>query len=177
MDRKSVVVWMLALSSVGVLARLFVHQPNFAPITALALVAGYYLPKKWSLIVPLAAVFFSDVVLGFYDLPVMAAVYGSYLAAWALAQGARASGSVSALVPATLLSSVIFFAATNAAVWAFTPMYVKTAAGLYQSYAMAVPFFKWTLASDIIYTSAFVAVMAFVMNAKRASMTYGVHQG
>jgi hypothetical protein len=174
MERKTAFVWMLALSSVGVLARLLDHQPNFAPITALALIAGFYLPKKWSLIVPLAAMLASDIVIGFYDLPVMAAVYGSYAIAWALARFARASESKSALIPATLFSSLIFFALTNAAVWAFTPMYAKTAAGLYQSYAMAVPFFKWALAADIIYTVAFVGIIETVMNAKRSMITYGL---
>lgn len=153
------IAWMLALSGVGVLARLMVHEPNFAPMTALALVAGYYLPKKWGVIVPLTAVLLSDLVLGFYDLPVMAAVYASYVLSWLMAKWARSTGSASALVPATLLSSVLFFVATNAAVWAFTPMYAKTTAGLYQAYAMAVPFFKWTLASDIFYTTAFVGVI------------------
>lgn len=162
MERKTALIFSLTLSLVGIVARLISHQPNFAPITALALVAGFYLPKKYSLVVPLAAVFLSDLVLGFYTLPVMAAVYGSYIIAWGLANIARRSQTKSSLMPATLFSSVIFFALTNAVVWAFTPLYAKTLAGLYQSYAMAVPFFRWTLASDLIYTAAFVAVIELV---------------
>ena len=171
-------VGIVALSSVGIAARLMVHQPNFAPITALALIAGYYLPKKTGWLVPLLAVLISDCILGFYAWPVMAAVYGSYLASWALARWAQTSGSRSALLPATLISSVLFFLVTNGAVWAFTPLYAKTWLGLYDCYAMAVPFFRSTLLSDVFYTTAFVALisLARTLPARQASIAYESNQ-
>lgn len=154
--RFSFVVFALALASIGVISRLIEHTPNFAPITALALISGYYLRSKWSLGIPLLAMFASDVVIGFYSAPVMVSVYGSYLLAWVLA---RRAADVSALALRTLVSSFAFFLITNAAVWAFTTMYAKTVGGLMQSYVMAIPFFRASFASDLLFTAAFVLVM------------------
>lgn len=155
-----------ALALVGVISRLIEHTPNFAPITALALVSGYYLRTKWSFAVPLVAMLLSDLVIGFYSAPVMASVYGSYLLAWLLA---RRAGDVSGLALRTLASSFAFFFITNGAVWAFTTMYTKTASGLLQSYLMGIPFFRATFASDLLFTAAFVLVMevALAWQAKR----------
>ena len=151
-------VILAGLVAIGVVARLMAHIPNFAPITALALVAGYYLRGRSSILVPLVAMLISDAVIGFYAWPVMVAVYGSYVVAWLLGSIASRRG-VSSLVPATLASSLIFFFVTNAAVWAFTGLYAKTLSGLGQSYVMAIPFFRASLFSDVIFTAAFVAVI------------------
>ncbi|MBI4122202.1 MAG: hypothetical protein HY461_02630 [Parcubacteria group bacterium] len=153
--------WILisALAVIGILARLIEHIPNFAPIAALALVAGYYLPRRWSWVVPMLAMLVSDMVIGFYAWPVMLAVYGSFALAWLFGTLGKSANSRLALLPATLSSSVVFFLATNAAVWAFTDMYAPGTVGLLQSYVMGAPFFKWTLLSDMIYTGAFVAVI------------------
>jgi len=43
--------------------RLAPHIPNFAPITAAALFAAAYLPRKYALLVPLAAIAISDYLL------------------------------------------------------------------------------------------------------------------
>jgi hypothetical protein len=149
----------VALAAIGIIARLIDHTPNFAPITALALVAGYYLPRRSSWIVPLAAMLVSDAMIGFYSWQVMLSVYASFALVWLVATMAASSGNKSSLIPATLVSSVVFFLVTNTAVWGFTDMYVKSAAGLMQSYSMAIPFFKATLLSDIIFTASFVGMM------------------
>ena len=161
--KKHVFLLISALAVIGVSARVMDHTPNFAPITALALVAGYYLPRRASWLVPMAAMWVSDAIIGFYSLPVMAAVYGSFLLAWLFGTLASSSKSVTSFVPATLAASILFFLVTNAAVWAFTDMYVKTSAGLMQSYTMALPFFKWSLISDVLYTTVFVALAEAVL--------------
>jgi hypothetical protein len=53
---------------------------------------------------------------------------------------------------AALASSTVFFVATNFAVWAFSPMYEKTFAGLVLCYTMAVPFFQNTIAGDMMWS-------------------------
>lgn len=150
----------LALAGIGIMSRLVEHTPNFAPITALALTAGYYLRSRWSVAVPLLAMFTSDAVIGFYTLPVMAVVYGCYALAWGLGRHAKTIGSLSRN---TLASSFLYFFATNAAVWAFTGMYSKTVAGLSQALIMGLPFFKASFFSDVFYTAAFVLVAEGLM--------------
>src|SRR5882672_10869493 len=59
------------------LSRLLPHPPNMVPVTAVALFAGVYLGKKWSFVIPLAAMLISDSVIGFHrGIP---AVYASLL--------------------------------------------------------------------------------------------------
>jgi hypothetical protein len=53
---------------------------------------------------------------------------------------------------AALASSTVFFIATNFAVWAFSPMYEKTFAGLALCYTMAIPFFQNTIAGDMMWS-------------------------
>jgi hypothetical protein len=52
-----------------------------------------------------------------------------------------------------LAGSVLFFALSNAAVWAFSGMYPLTLAGLTQCYMMALPFFEKTAVGDLFWTA------------------------
>lgn len=142
-----------ALIILGISARLFPHPANFAPITAIALFAGVYLPKKWAVLAPLTALVISDAIIGFYHPVMMAAVYGSFVVACYLGILARKQKSVATIATATLIGSIIFFLVTNAAVWGFGTMYAKNLSGLMESYTMALPFFRNSLASDLFYVS------------------------
>lgn len=133
---------------IAIVSRFVEHPPNFVPIGAIAIVCAFYMASRTSWVIPLFAMLISDLFIGFYDIKVMAAVYGSYLVMWFLGRWARANKTRFALVPATLLGSVSFFAVTNFAVWAFTPMYAKSVEGLYLAFAMGIPFFKWTLTGE-----------------------------
>jgi hypothetical protein len=59
----------------------------------------------------------------------------------------------------TLSASIIFFIITNYAVWAFGTMYPHTVNGLFQSYMMALPFFKNSVLGDMFYTGMLVGSM------------------
>jgi len=47
----------------AIVARVIPHAPNFAPIGGLALFSGSHFKKKIALIIPLTAMFVSDVFL------------------------------------------------------------------------------------------------------------------
>jgi hypothetical protein len=159
MNRHMAIAFAVSLVLVGIGARLLEHPANFTPIAAIALFAGYAFDRRWSWAIALAAVFLSDLVLGFYHGGVMLAVYGSYVVSWLLGVSARAQQTRWALAPSVLLGSVVFFTVTNFAVWAFTPLYEKTFSGLALAYAMGVPFFKWTLLGDVLYSLALLAIL------------------
>jgi len=56
----------------------------------------------------------------------------------------------------SLLSSLIFFVVSNFAVWAsYRTLYPATLQGLTNCYAAAVPFFRHTLAADLVFTAIF----------------------
>ena len=54
------------------------HPPNFSPIEAVALFGGTYFAKRyWALIVPMAALFLSDLVLGLLNGGIYWGYFGS----------------------------------------------------------------------------------------------------
>ncbi len=141
--------------------RLMPHPANVAPIGALALFVGATAlnqktrgSKLAAYLVPLAALLASDSIIGFYKPQVMIAVYLGFAISISLGLYTRRHYHWSTVAAASLIGSVVFYLLTNAAVWAFTPMYTKDLGGLYQSYVMALPFFRNSLIGDLVYTGA-----------------------
>lgn len=142
----------IALVLVAILSRLLPHPANFTAMGAVMLFAGTYLPRRWGILVPLGVLFFTDLALGLYEPLVMVGVYGSFALVGVVGFYIRKHKKPSTVFVGALATSIIFFIITNFAVWAFTPFYVKTAAGLFTSYALAVPFFRNMLFGDVVYT-------------------------
>lgn len=149
----------------AVISRIVPHAANIAPIAALALFVGatgmtFANPKQRvvAYALPIVAMLISDALIGFYAWQVVLSVYLGFAITVALGFWIRRSYHWSTVVAAGLTGSVIFFLLTNAAVWAFTPMYAKTAVGLMESYIAALPFFRNSLIGDLLYTGALFGV-------------------
>ena len=133
-------------------SRLIPHPPNMASIAAVALFGGAYLSdKRLAFLVPLAALFLSDLVLGLYGH--MEIVYGSFALVVCIGLLLRKRRTPLRIAGAALASSTLFFVVTNFGVWAFGSLYPKTAAGLVTCYVAAIPFFQNTLVGDALYTA------------------------
>lgn len=147
----------LVLILLAVVLRLAPHPPNFAPIAAVAIFGSALLPRRLGLVVPLAAIIATDLAIGTHDLIIV--TWGSY-ALIALASSLWLKKRLSFIRGAvlTLSASIFFFAITNFAVWLTSGMYERTWAGLAQCFTLALPFFRNTLASDLIYTAALFGV-------------------
>ncbi len=144
------------LATIGIGGRLMPHMPNVAPIAALGIVVSAYFGFRYSTAVIMLSMMVSDVFIGFYTLPIMVSVYGSFIAAGFIGsflQNSKKTGF--GVVYASLVSSFLFYVVTNFAVWNFGTMYTHTSSGLVQAYAMALPFFKNTLFGDLAYTGLF----------------------
>lgn len=151
------------LITLGLVSRLLPHPANFAPIAAIAIFGGLYLPKRWAIVLPMLAMFVSDIFIGFYTWQIMASVYGSFAIIGLIGllvrknnHASSAGKKISNIIGGTVLASVLFFLITNFAVWAFGNMYTHSLAGLTQCYTMAIPFFKNTLLGDLLYTGVLV---------------------
>lgn len=142
----------LAIILLAVMARLIPHAPNFAPIGGLALFSGSNFKNKIALLIPLSAMFISDVFLGFHK--TIPYVYASFVII-ALIGGLIKNDKWQSLLKASLISSVLFFLITNFGVWATGTMYQKNLSGLIQCYGFGLPFFRNTLLSDLFYTFSF----------------------
>lgn len=135
---------------VGTLPRFLPHAPNFAPVAAVALFAGTYLPKRWSVVVPLSVMVLSDAFIGFHHLVLFtwgSMAISSLLGWWVRRNGVRAAR----VLGAALAGSVQFFLVTNFAVWAMGA-YSRGPSGLLASYTAGLPFFRNTLLGDLFFT-------------------------
>lgn len=147
------------LVAIGAVGRWAQPAWNFTPIAAVGLFAGAYFARRAvAVLVPLAAMVISNQWLpGYSNTPVMLTVY-AMLAAPALAgpllrrqrTDSKLTRSVRVAV-AAVAPSAAFFLVTNLAEWWFSSVYQKTAAGLLECYAYALPFYHHMLAGDLIY--------------------------
>jgi hypothetical protein len=168
MNKKFLLVFLVAIVGISIVARLVPHAPNFTPIAALALFCGVYASKvsKWYLLLPLGVMLVSDMFVGFYEWRTMAVVYVSFFAIALIGLLVRTCVTrlrtfYAAGVAAVLAGSLLFYATTNFAVWAFSGMYAPTFEGLMLSYTMALPFLKFTLAGNLFYTALFFGAYEF----------------
>ncbi len=147
--------WILfAVIGLAILARWLPHMPNVAPITALGIFAGAYLPFRRAVIIPLAARLLSDIILGFFSWPLMVAVYGAHAFGAVLGMWVKGeNGSIKRwgrIAAAGGISATVFFLVTN---FAFLyANYPHTWTGIIASYTNGLPFVRGTLLGDVGYS-------------------------
>jgi hypothetical protein len=154
----------LLILSLMILAAAFVrlipHPPNFAPIAAMALFSGAYFNKKsFAFAVPLAAMFLTDVIIGFHSS--MWIVYLSFALIVLIGMLMLKKISIKNVVVASVTASISFFIITNFGVWAFGTMYPKNIAGLIECYIAAIPFIQNTLLGDLFYSGIMFGMFEF----------------
>jgi hypothetical protein len=150
-----------AVIVLAALSRLIPHPVNFAPITAIALFGGMYFDKRIAPVLPLAALIISDYFLGFYDGVVW--VYGSFLISVGVGLWLKPRKRVPMVVGATIASSILFFIISNFGVWISGMLYPRTFSGLVECYALALPFFRNTLAGDLFYVAVMFGVFEIAL--------------
>ncbi|RJQ31422.1 hypothetical protein C4572_02460 [Candidatus Parcubacteria bacterium] len=137
----------------GVVTRILPHPFNFAPLAGIALFSGVYLGAVYAVAIPVGSMFAGDVVLGFYELPIMISVYASYALIGLIGLLIKKHKSVEIVLGSSLLSSFLFFFFTNGAVWFFGTWYDHNLQGLTDAFILALPFFRNTVVGDLFYTS------------------------
>ena len=133
--------------------------PNFKPVAALALFAGFYFQRSALAVLGLVAILMvSDFFIGSYPLAIALSVYASLgLGVWL---GRRFKGSESSnhftryggVATSSLVMAIVLFVFTNLAVWG--AWYPATFEGLVACYVSAIPFFKYTLAGNLFFSIA-----------------------
>ena len=144
-SRTGLIVGLVALAA---FSRLIPHPPNLAAVGAVGLFAGASLgSRRASLLVPLAAMFLSDLVLGlsWMSFVIYAAMSIYVVAGWWAGDQIRPGR----LVGASLFGSTSFFLITNFACW--WSMYDHSLSGLATCYFAAIPFFQNTLLGDLAF--------------------------
>ena len=145
----------------AVAVRFLPHTFHFTPVGASLLFFGAKQPRKF-LWLPVVAFALSDVALNrfVYHYPISLETFSStiwYVLAVGIGSLLKEKQDFLRVAGAALAGSVSFFIISNFAVWLGWTMYPKTIGGLVACYVAAIPFFRSTLASDMIYTLAFFA--------------------
>lgn len=162
----------------GVSLRLICRDlPNFAPVGALALFAGFMFRSYLiAAMVPIGVVTISNIQLGGYENNlVMFSVYACFVlptlfGRWFLKNG-KGDLSVLRVFAFSLSGALLFFFVTNYT--SYLHWYPQTAEGFIECYVAAIPFFRYTLAGDLFFTCVFFGGYAL---ATRLSMTTQVNK-
>jgi hypothetical protein len=150
-------VLFVILVSVAVASRLIEYfPPNAHAVAAATLLAGLlFRSYVLAICVPLVSMMISDAVIGGHDGLVMISVYASLLLPLVWRNALRRDLLVAPI--AALAGSAFFYLTTNFAHWySFGDQMQETAwtsSGLIHCYAIAIPFFKYTLMGDLGYTA------------------------
>ncbi len=160
MDSKNRILLLAGLVLLGVGGRFaFAGMPNFAPVGAIALFAGAsFADRRIGFVLPILIMLVSDWMIGFHSSVLF--VYAGMLVYAALGMLAGNRLKLARLVPATLAGSLAFFAITNFG--SFLAFYPQTWAGFVECFVAAIPYFRNTLAADVLFGSMLFGGLAMV---------------
>jgi hypothetical protein len=162
--QRDLAVW-VTLVAFGVVARWLQPMWQVTPTAAIGLFAGYYFANvRWALTAPIAVIALSHPLLPPYaSTAVMAVVLLAFVVPALLGRVLGREFSASRFCLAAFLPSLIFYATTNFAVWAFLDYYTHDAAGLASCYLHAVPFYRWMFYGDLFYVAVIFGGYAFAV--------------
>lgn len=153
---------------------------NFSAFGALAIFCGVFATNANRWWIPVAVLFFADCIghfahipgMGFYNPLAMTLNYLGLASMTLVAQAFRSKITQSStklfagLPIATLSGSLAFFLISNFGAWLDPRMqYAKSLNGLLDCYLAAIPFWRSTLASDLVFTLAFTAMASLFVTA------------
>lgn len=151
-------VFVISAVAIAALTRILPHPPNFTAVGAMALLVGALVPNRiLSLLMPMTALFVTDLVLGFHNTmwAVYAAVGLTTMIGWMISK----RQSVLSVTAGSLISIASFFFITNGAMWVvgfFTQgFYPTNAAGLGLALESGLPFLTNDIISNLLFTAIF----------------------
>ncbi len=134
-----------------VVSRVIPHPPNFTPIITIAIMSGYFFKDNYlSIFVLLISMFLGDFFIGFYKN--MFFIYFSLILITLIFSSISKKINYQNLFLYGFLGSMIFFIISNFGVWLIGGLYTKDIDGLIECYFMAIPFFKNTVISTLLFS-------------------------
>jgi hypothetical protein len=155
----------ITLILVAAFSRLIPHPDNFTAVGAMAIFAGSVLRSYRALILPVVALWLSDILLNnviyaqYYDGFVWFTGGFTWIAvpfviAVLLGRLAHINKTNSFILPA-FITPVLFYLVSNFGVWMSGTMYPKTATGLMMCYQAGLPFLR----NDLLGMALFLSIM------------------
>ena len=164
MKRQPIIAFILLIVTAS-LYRIIPGRPfGFEPMTAMAIFGGAVLAdKKWAFALPLFSMLLSDALFAGLHQMGLTAMTGFYEGQWInylLLAGITFIGmgmgriSVLKIAAASLAAPTIYFLLSNGATWLGHGGYSfpMTGEGLYNTYLVALPFFRNSLLSSVLFS-------------------------
>lgn len=150
------------------------RPPNLAPIGAMALFGGAAIAdRRLAFLVPLLAMLISDLFIEFDTSRLW--VYGAIALITLLGRTLQNHRRQPAYVLfGSLGASLLFFTVTNFGVWWTSGMYGHTFSELIRCYVMAIPFFRNTLAGDVIFSTILFGALAWLESRETVPATASI---
>jgi len=155
------------------LFRLFPHPANFTPVLAMFIFgAAFFKNKIHAFLIVILSMFFSDLLVNNI-------IYGQYFDGfvffykgmfWTYLSLVLAAVAVFPVVKkfalkniviGSVISPIVFFILSNFGVWMFGNMYPHSFEGMMTCFIVALPFFKNTLASTLIYSTIMYGIVYY----------------
>ncbi len=143
---------------VAVLTRFLPHVPNFSPVFAALLFGGAHLKRRDAIWYPVALLAVSDVVLTtlVYRMRLgwgQSITWLGFAVVALIGYWLRKRESVGRVGAAGLAGPTAFFVMSNFGVWLGWRLYPATWHGLVACYVAALPFYRNSLLSSLVYTA------------------------
>lgn len=168
----------LGIIIIAIGSRFLPHWHNFTAIGAAGIFGvAFFKNRWWAYLAPLLALFASDLLLnnfvynhffsGFTFFPPHA--YWTY-AGFALLVLATTllfkQLKLKSFVAASIVGTVLFFLVTNFGSFLQSPMYPKTAGGLFRAYLAGIPFALNSLLANLFYGSVLIGAYQAISSSK-----------
>jgi hypothetical protein len=171
--------YLLAITLIIIATLCRIYQPiyNFAPVVAIGLFSGYiFRQKNMAIIITLLASFVGDMLISYINkYPLFhnsfVFVYLSYILITLF--GNKLNNSKlewNKVAIFGISSSLVFFVITNFGVWLMDSIYTKNISGLIECFIAAIPFYKNSFISDLIYIPLIFGSYAILTQRKMLSI-------
>ena len=150
-------IFTISLILILTISRVIPHEPNFTPIISVAIMSGYFFRNIYlSYMTLFIAMLLADLFIGFYEN--MFFIYATLFLITYIFYSLKSKINLKNLYIFSLMGSSLFYLISNFGVWFLGEMYEKNLDGLVYCYFLAIPFFKNTIISTLIFTyGAFIA--------------------
>jgi len=159
MEKRDIIALSTIIVALVIIRTIF-NIPNFNPIGAIALMGGILFHKRTTaFLITIGALFLGDIMLGLSSPTYMnymfsttfMFVYISFALMILLGTALKNRVSVMGVTVGSILSAIMFFLVTNAGSWIALD-YDKSISGLINAYSAGIPFFRATLASQVLFS-------------------------
>ncbi|MGI9242368.1 MAG: DUF6580 family putative transport protein [Verrucomicrobiales bacterium] len=151
---------------------------NFSPVAAVVLCGAAFLPKRFAIAIPLAAMLITDVLLNlrydaaFFTVGTLLRYLGFaaiFLFGLQLRNPESRGPFAWKLFAGSIVGTLVFYVLGNTGAWLSSPGYAKTLAGWWQSQTLGLApfppsylFLRNSLLGDLFFTGLFAACFAYV---------------